>query len=130
MTQEAQNPLQAPPLESDKDAYQQVLLLLSEKRTAHTTLRTGIAVAVLPLTVLSFLIVMSSHYSLPDNALLLTLVIIGCCLFIALGTFLVLRGLMQIHFYDKRMGALMSRHKEIRGLFFRGIFARQTDAFK
>ena len=45
-------------------------LVLAEKRTSLATLRTGIAVFVLPLSVISFLIATSKHYDffqMPHN---------------------------------------------------------------
>ena len=42
--------------------FGEIELLLAEKRTALTSMRTGIAVFALPLTVLSFLVVTSDHY--------------------------------------------------------------------
>ena len=45
-------------------------LILSEKRTSLSVLRTGIAVFILPLSVASALIATSRHYNLLENALL------------------------------------------------------------
>jgi len=44
--------------------YDEIELILSEKRTALSTLRTGIAVFALPLSVLSVLVATSSYYTI------------------------------------------------------------------
>jgi hypothetical protein len=46
---------------SDALVFGEIQLLPAEKRTALATLRSGIAVSALPLTVLSFLIATSRH---------------------------------------------------------------------
>ena len=42
--------------------FNEVQLLLAEKRTLLSTLRTGIAVSIMPFTVVSFLIATSRYY--------------------------------------------------------------------
>lgn len=46
-------------------AFNEVQLILAEKRTALSTMRTGISVFVLPLSVLSVLVATSRYYEIP-----------------------------------------------------------------
>ena len=72
---------------------QEMQLLLAEKRTALSTLRTGIAIFAFPLSVLSVLIVTSKNYEL--HAVmhwLLPMMVINFGL-IGLAVYLIVRGL-------------------------------------
>ena len=72
--------------------FGEIQVLLAEKRTALASLRTGIAVFVLPLSVLSALIATSHYYSLDKVLpLLLPLMLLNLGL-VALGTWLVFRS--------------------------------------
>jgi hypothetical protein len=78
----------------------EIQVLLSEKRTALSSMRTGIAVFALPLSVLSVLIATSRYYSigkvmpLPMPLLLLNLGLV------VLGTWLVFHSIGRLHHYD------------------------------
>jgi hypothetical protein len=80
----------------DDVIFGEIQVLLAEKRTALASLRTGIAVFALPLSVLSALIATSRYYSMekvmPLLLLLLPLLLLNLGL-VVLGTWLVcLRG--------------------------------------
>jgi len=69
-------------------------LLLAEKRTALSLLRTGITVFALPLSVLSLLVATSSNYRFSEVvAMLLPLLVLTACL-ILLACYLVVRAVM------------------------------------
>lgn len=79
----------------------EVRLILAEKNTAFSLMRTGIAILALPLSIMSLLVATSKYYDvlqvlhflIPIGALNLALVI--------LSIYLIVRSMMHIHFYDK-----------------------------
>ena len=96
----------------DNDAVVQgaVQILLSEKRTALSVMRTGIAVFALPLGVLSLLIATSRYYSV-GQVLHLFLPLLAMCLgLVVLGTYLIWRSIRRIHRHEARIRALRDEH--------------------
>lgn len=87
--------------ELDAVLLNEIQLVLSEKRTALSTLRTGIAIFAFPLSVLSVLIATSGayevgkvlHWLLPLLALNLGLVV--------LAVYLIAVAIRRIHHYDR-----------------------------
>jgi uncharacterized membrane protein YkgB len=88
-------------------------LLLAEKRTAMAMLRTGIAVMALPMSVISFLVVTSRLYDiLHVNYLVIPLLVVAGLLVILSG-YLILRAILQLHFYDRSLKRLKSGHPQL-----------------
>lgn len=88
-------------------------LLLAEKRTAMALLRTGIAVMVLPMSVISFLVATSRLYDiLHVNYLVIPLLVVAGLL-IVLSGYLILRAVLQLHFYDRSLNRLKSGHPQL-----------------
>ena len=88
-------------------------LLLAEKRTAMALLRTGIAVMVLPMSVISFLVATSRLYDiLHVNYLVIPLLVVAGLL-IVLSGYLILRAVLQLHFYDRSLKRLKSGHPQL-----------------
>ena len=88
----------------------EVQLILAEKRTSLSTMRLGIAVLALPLTVLSFLIVTSKHYNLLHVMYLmipLTLLVLVLAIF---GFYLVIKSIRHMHHYDKIIHKIKKRN--------------------
>jgi len=88
-------------------------LILAEKRTSLAAMRTGIAVFVLPLSVLGLLIATSRYY---DVLHVLPLIIpLGLMLLalIALGSYLIIRALWNIHRYDRLIRQLKACHSKL-----------------
>jgi len=93
--------------------YDQIQLVLSEKRTALSTMRTGIAVFALPISAFSVLIVTSKYYEasrvlhwlLPLIVLNLGLVVLGC--------YLITIAVFRIRRYDGRIQELKQKHAEL-----------------
>jgi uncharacterized membrane protein YidH (DUF202 family) len=80
----------------DDVIFGEIQVLLAEKRTALASLRTGIAVFALPLSVLSALIATSRYYSIERvMPLLLPLMLLNLGL-VVLGTWLVFRSIQRI----------------------------------
>ncbi len=91
----------------------EVQLLLAEKRTALSTLRTGIAVFALPLSVLSVLIATSKFYQIQQVILwLVPLLLINLGL-VVLGVYLITRAVRHIQHYDRLIGGLKRKHSRL-----------------
>ena len=85
-------------------------LILAEKRTSLSTLRTGIAVMALPMTVLSFLIAASRYYQAGKVLSLLIPLVLLCLALSALGVYLVVRAVLKLRHADRVLAQLKSRH--------------------
>jgi len=95
-----------PPLDGFSDLATELELLLSEKRTALSLLRTGIAVFALPLSVLSLLVATSSIYTWHEAAPYLLPLLILTAALIGLGAYLVARGFVSAHRCDRHLKEL------------------------
>lgn len=85
---------------NDPDVFNEVQLLLAEKRTSLSTLRTGIAVFALPLSVLGLLVATSSYYD-PTQAMGFLLPLLGLCALLALlGAYLIIHSLRHIRHHN------------------------------
>jgi len=92
----------------DDFAISQIQLILAEKRTSLSVLRTGIAVFTLPLSVLTILIATSRYYHVFD-ILALLIPLLGLCLgLVALGIYLIIKSSRSIMHYD----AIIKRLKQ------------------
>ena len=99
--------------EGDSMLVNEAQLILAEKRTSLATMRTGIAVFALPLSVLGLLIATSRYYDLlhvlplivPLGVMLLALII--------LGSYLIYRALSNIHRYDRLIHQLKACHSKL-----------------
>src|SRR5215467_2117806 len=97
----------------DSTVLAEIQLLLAEKRTALSFLRTGIALFALPLSVLSALIATSKYYDigrvlqflLPLLVLNLGLVVLGC--------YLVIHSMSRMRHYDRLIRQLKKEHSAI-----------------
>jgi uncharacterized membrane protein YidH (DUF202 family) len=97
----------------DNVIFGEIQVLLAEKRTALASLRTGIAVFALPLSVLSALIATSRYYSLDKVLpLLLPLMLLNLGL-VVLGTWLVFRSIHRIHHFERRIRELSEKYRSI-----------------
>jgi uncharacterized membrane protein YidH (DUF202 family) len=104
--------------EADLDTFilNEIQLVLSEKRTALSTLRTGIAIFAFPLSVLSVLIATSGayeagkvlHWLLPLLALNLGLVI--------LAVYLIAVAIRRIHHYDRLIAEFKRKYSKLGAL--------------
>jgi len=100
-------------IESENLLLNEIQLVLAEKRTSLSALRTGIAVFALPLSVLSLLIATSRYYNvLQVIGWLIPLMLINLAL-IVLGSYLVIRSIRRIHHYDRMIVQLKKRHRGI-----------------
>jgi uncharacterized membrane protein YidH (DUF202 family) len=97
----------------DNVIFGEIQVLLAEKRTALASLRTGIAVFALPLSVLSALIATSRYYSMDKVLpLLLPLMLLNLGL-VVLGTWLVFRSIRRIHHFEHRIRELGEKYRSL-----------------
>jgi hypothetical protein len=97
----------------DNAVFNEVQLLLAEKRTALSAMRTGIAVFVFPLSVLSVLIATSKSYEIHQVLVwLVPLAVLNLGL-VALGVYLITRAVLHIRHYDRLIGKLKSKHSRL-----------------
>lgn len=91
----------------------EVQLLLAEKRTSLSAMRTGITVFVLPLSVLSVLIATSKYYDVLQVMHLIVPLLLICAALVALGSYLIVRALMRIRHQDQLILQLKRKHRSI-----------------
>ena len=72
----------------DNVIFSEIQLLLAEKRTALSGMRTGIAVFALPLSVLSVLVATSKYYQVGNVLHFLVPLLLLCVALIILGVYL------------------------------------------
>jgi uncharacterized membrane protein YidH (DUF202 family) len=91
----------------------EIQVLLAEKRTALASLRTGIAVFALPLSVLSALIATSRYYSIERVMPLLAPLMLLNLGLVVLGTWLVFRSIRRIRHFEHRIRELSEKYRSI-----------------
>lgn len=91
----------------------EIQVILSEKRTSLSTLRTGIAVFALPLSVLSILVATSKYYVFSEAAVYLLPLLGLSVVLVFLGLYLIVRAMVQIHHYDRLIAKIKSKHSAI-----------------
>jgi uncharacterized membrane protein YidH (DUF202 family) len=97
----------------DNIIFGEIQLILAEKRTALSGLRTGIAIFALPLSVLSVLVATSKYYdALKVLHFLLPLLVLSLGL-IALGTYLIIHAILRIRHFDRQIRELKLKHSAI-----------------
>ena len=97
----------------DTVIFGEIQVLLAEKRTALASLRTGIAVFALPLSVLSALIATSRYYSIEKVMPLLGPLMLLNLGLVVLGTWPVFRSIRRIHHYEARIKELSHKYRSI-----------------
>ncbi len=97
----------------DNIIINEVQLLLAEKRTSLATMRTGIAVFVLPASVLSVLIATSRYYDIIHVLKLLLPLLALCAALVALGTYLVTRSIIRIRREDRHILEIKRKYSQI-----------------
>ena len=91
----------------------EIQLILAEKRTSLATMRTGIAVFVLPLSVLSILIATSRYYNVLHVIHLIIPLLIICGIMVVLGSYLIVRAMMRMRHQDHIILQLKRKHRWI-----------------
>jgi uncharacterized membrane protein YidH (DUF202 family) len=93
--------------------FGEIQVLLAEKRTALAALRTGIAVFVLPLSVLSALIATSRYYSIEKVMPMLAPLMILNLGLVVLGCWLVFRSIRRLRHFEHRIRELSEKYRSI-----------------
>jgi uncharacterized membrane protein YkgB len=106
-----------PNSEPQSSSINEVQLVLAEKRTSLAVLRTGIAVSVIPLSIISFLIATSKTYNFSHVAYLLVPLLIVCTLMGGFGFYLIVRSAVKVHRYDGMITALKQQHSNLKQFF-------------
>lgn len=96
--------------ESETIILNEIQLILAEKRTSLATMRTGITVFVLPLSVLSVLIATSRYYDIVHVKFLFVPLMILNGVLILLGSYLIIRSVIRIHRNDQRIKRLTQKN--------------------
>jgi hypothetical protein len=102
--------------ESDSLIINEVQLILAEKRTSLASMRTGIAVFVLPLSLISLLIATSKYYDVVHVLHLLLPLALMLAALIILGGYLIVRALRAIHHHDRLIHQLKTSHSKLSNL--------------
>lgn len=98
---------------SDSIIINEAQLILAEKRTSLAAMRTGIAMLVLPLSVMSVLIATSRYYDfLHVLYFLVALGVVNLALII-LGGYMIVRAIIRIHNYDRLIHEIKLKHSVI-----------------
>ena len=101
------------PLQIDNIILGEIQVLLSEKRTALSSLRTGIAIFALPLSVLSVLIATSRYYSFEKvMPLLVPLLLLNVGL-VVLGSWLIYNSIHRLRHYEHRIRELTQKYRSL-----------------
>jgi uncharacterized membrane protein YidH (DUF202 family) len=91
----------------------EIQVLLSEKRTALSSLRTGIAVFALPMSVLSLLIATSRYYTIEHVMPFLVPLLLLNLLLVVLGSWLVFRSMRRLRHFDRRVHELTQKYRSL-----------------
>ncbi len=91
----------------------EIQLILAEKRTSLAAMRTGIAVFVLPLSVLSVLVATSKYYDFIHVMHLIVPLLFICVALIFLGSYLIIRSITRLHRYDRLILDIKRKHSTI-----------------
>jgi len=94
----------------------EIKLLLAGKRTSLATLRTGIAVFVLPLSVLSILVATSQMYDVIKVLHLLIPLLVLTTGLVVLGIYLIHRSVMHVRRYERTIHRLKKKNRHIADL--------------
>lgn len=94
----------------------EVMLLLAEKRTSLSSVRTGIAVVAVPMSIVSFLVATSRLYALPTVLYLLAPLWAACIVLFGLGMHIIARALVRVRRFDARIESLKAKDAEVGAL--------------
>ena len=110
MSDKPETPLEVP---LDMLVLQEMQLLLAEKRTALSTLRTGIAIFAFPLSVLSVLIATSKSYELREvTHWLIPLLLMNLGL-VVLAVYLIQHALRRLRHYNRLIDGFEQNHERL-----------------
>ena len=91
----------------------EVQLILAEKRTSLSVMRTGIAVLALPLSVLSVLIATSKYYDFTQVLHLIVPLLVLISFLAVFGFYLIVRAIAKMRHYDRLIREIKRKHSSI-----------------
>jgi uncharacterized membrane protein YidH (DUF202 family) len=91
----------------------EVQLILAEKRTSLASLRTGIAVFAIPLSIMGILVATSRYYEVSDVMPLFVAVMVINIFLLALGAFLVIRSIIKLRYEDRMINKIKRKHSVV-----------------
>lgn len=91
----------------------EVQLILAEKRTSLASLRTGIAVFAIPLSIMGVLVATSRYYDILEVLHLFVAVMAINALLLALGAYLSIRAVVKLRREDRMIADIKRRHSVI-----------------
>jgi len=91
----------------------EVQLILAEKRTSLASLRTGIAVFAIPLSIMGVLVATSRYYEVLEVLPLFIPVMAFNLLLLALGCYLVVRAIIKLRREDRMIRDIKRKHSAI-----------------
>lgn len=98
--------------------FQKLMLLLAEKRTAHTTLRSGIALCAFSMTIISFILLMASRVTSNLEGIVFTILGTGSVIMLTLGIYFIRRGFTRMQFHDSLINQILYSNSEASYLFY------------
>lgn len=96
--------------------FDEVSLMLSEKRTALSILRTGIAIFSIPLSLGSVLIATSKLYRVEDILYLIVPVLAGCTLLVLISLWLMITAVVRLRHNERRLDAIIEKNRFLRNI--------------
>jgi hypothetical protein len=94
--------------------YTAVSLLLSEKRTSLSVLRTAIALFTVPTSVFTILVATSRYYDLSQSLYFAIPLFVLCFFLITFGVYLVIRSLRRLHDIDRKIQEIKAKDTSFR----------------
>jgi len=94
--------------------YNTVSLLLAEKRTSLSMLRTAIAILTLPSSIFTVLIVTSRYYDVSMALHFVLPLVIICIVLVFLGIYLVFRSFKKIKMIDHKIQEIREKDEKMR----------------
>jgi hypothetical protein len=96
--------------ESQHFVVREVRLILAEKRSSLAVVRAGIVMLVLPLTVMTFLLVISKHYGVIHEIHLLIPLLLFSTALLILGAYFIIKEIINIHHQDRLIREIKKKH--------------------
>lgn len=97
-----------------------VTLLLAEKRTSLSVMRTGLTILALPISVLSVLVVISKYYD-PMKVVFLLIPLLTLCVFLTvLGTYMIAKSVKRISRIGHMIADLKQRNAHLKSMSIMG----------
>lgn len=96
--------------------FNTVTLLLSEKRTSLSVLRTGIAIFTLPMSVLTVLVATSRFYEVDESLHFIIPLILICIVLLILGVYLVLQSFKRIRDINHKIHEIKNEAKDMQDI--------------